>query len=66
MPRLIQVIESEIPRGAGTQEDPVRTVRQYHDVEGNFLAERDPAPPNLTVQEYLRRHTGNLTAEGPR
>lgn len=42
MPRLRQVIESQALRGAGTPDDPCRTVTQYHDVEGKLLAESDP------------------------
>ena len=41
MPRVIQVIESEVVRGAGSINDTVRTVRQYHSPEGDFLAEHD-------------------------
>ncbi len=57
MPRVIQVIESEVKRGAGHQlpdiYDPVnkvwitrklavcRLVTQYHTVDGKFLAEFD-------------------------
>lgn len=42
MPRVIQVIESDIRRGKGTEESEVRLVRQFHSVEGDLLAERDP------------------------
>lgn len=42
MPRLIQVIESEVSRGGGTgKDDPCRAVMQYYTVDGEFLAERD-------------------------
>lgn len=41
MPKMIQVIQSSITRGAGTKEDACRTVILYYDVEGNFLAEYD-------------------------
>ena len=41
MPRVIQVIQSDESRGEGTDEDICRTVIQYHDFEGNFLAEFD-------------------------
>lgn len=40
--RLIQVIETKAARGAGTDEQPVRIVRQYWTPEGEFLAEFDP------------------------
>lgn len=39
--RIIQVIETKAKRGMGTEKDPVRTVTQYWDFEGNFLAEMD-------------------------
>ena len=28
--------------GAGTEEDPVREITQYWDLEGNLLIEKDP------------------------
>ena len=40
--KLIQVIEVQAPRGAGTTEDPVRTVRQFWSTDGKLLAEDDP------------------------
>lgn len=39
--KVIQVIETKAIRGLGTEKDPVRTVTQYWDFEGNFLAEMD-------------------------
>lgn len=43
MPKVIQVIESEVKRGLGRSEnDPVRSVRQYHSLDGDMLAEDDP------------------------
>lgn len=42
MPRVLPVIESETPRGAGTAADRCRTVRQYHTLDGELLAENDP------------------------
>lgn len=44
MPRVIQVIESEELRGAGTRDAPYRRVRQYHTLNGDLLAEADPVP----------------------
>lgn len=41
LPRVIQVIESEINRGGGIEHDPIRNVRQYHTLEGEKLAEHD-------------------------
>lgn len=40
--KVIQVIETQAVRGVGTEEDPVRTVIQYWDFDGNCLAENDP------------------------
>ena len=42
MPKLIQVIESEVSRGDGTEFRPYRNVTQYHTPEGVLLAESDP------------------------
>ncbi len=39
--KIIQVIETKSLRGLGTEQDPVRDVIQYWDLEGNFLAEMD-------------------------
>lgn len=39
--KVIQVIETKAKRGLGTEKDPARTVTQYWDFEGNFLAEMD-------------------------
>jgi len=41
MPKVIQVIESELCRGTGKDDDPYRAVRQYHTLEGELLAEED-------------------------
>lgn len=43
MPKVIQVVESTITRGSGVITNPIRTVTQFHDFEGNFLGENDPA-----------------------
>ena len=45
-PRVIQVIESRITRGVGTQANPFRAVMQYHTLDGELLAERDTLPPS--------------------
>lgn len=59
LPKVIQVIESEISRGSGLQkneikfrggaaqhklkeDDEYRYVKQYHTLDGEFLAEVDP------------------------
>lgn len=41
MPKLIQCIQSEITRGLGTEDSPIRRVIQYHTPDGDFLAEYD-------------------------
>jgi len=58
MPRLIPVIESEIPRGKGLPGDPCRTVTQYHTPEGLILAERD----EWAEQERARQACGKAEA----
>lgn len=45
MPRVIEVIESGVCRGEGIDSDPCRIVVQYHTLEGELLAERDPYQP---------------------
>mgnify|MGYP006190396167 CR=1 FL=1 len=40
-PHVIHVIESFVCRGSGGLDDPTRTVRQYHTLRGEFLAEFD-------------------------
>jgi len=38
-PRVISVIVSLVSKGEGTVESPYYRVRQYHTLEGEFLAE---------------------------
>ncbi len=40
--RTMVVIEVERKRGCGTEEDPIRKVIQYWDLNGNLLTEHDP------------------------
>ena len=40
--RLIQVIETAAIAGRGTEDDPVRNVKQYWSTEGELLAVNDP------------------------
>lgn len=42
MARLLVVIEVDVKRGKGTDDDPVRIARQYWSPEGELLAEVDP------------------------
>lgn len=39
--KTIQVIVTESDRGSGTERDPVRRIKQYWDMDGNYLAEWD-------------------------
>lgn len=38
--RVIFVIETKSKQGIGTENDPIREVVQYWDVDGNLLAEK--------------------------
>jgi hypothetical protein len=38
---MLNVIEVSTLRGAGTEDDPVRTIRRYFADDGTFLAEHD-------------------------
>ena len=40
--RVIQVIETEVLRGNGTEADKCRMVKQYWNFDGKLLAENDP------------------------
>lgn len=39
--RVISVIETKSKQGVGTENDPIREVVQYWDIDGNLLAEKD-------------------------
>lgn len=43
--KVIAVIETEAIAGRGTEEDPVRSVKQYWSVTGELLAVNDPFSP---------------------
>ena len=49
--KVIQVIMTETVRGLGTEDDPVRPIRQYWSLEGEMLAFNDPA-----FEEQLFHH----------
>lgn len=40
--RVVVVIETESLRGAGTEDDQCRKIKQYWDFSGRLLAENDP------------------------
>ncbi len=52
--KVIEVIETKSLRGDGTEKDPVREVTQYWDLDGNFLAEIDPAIYLKSEPQQLR------------
>ena len=56
MPKVIQVIESEISRGGVPGDNNYRTVKQYHSPEGEFLAENDPENCPLTTSENVQAY----------
>lgn len=51
MPKVIQVIESDVYRG---KEDLGRRVMQYFDLDGGFLAERDEFSEEKSQEDYER------------
>ena len=51
-PQVIQVIKTVIPRGDG-KATRFRWVKQFHDFEGNFLGEDDPAICELCKKKGL-------------
>ncbi|KKL57922.1 hypothetical protein LCGC14_2230580 [marine sediment metagenome] len=48
MAKLVQVIQVETLRGAGTEDDVARLVTQYWSKDGVLLAENDPNYPMVT------------------
>ena len=40
--RMIKVIETRALRGNGEDDDPVRAVKQFWNLDGNLIAENDP------------------------
>lgn len=55
MAKLVQVIEVDMPRGAGTPSDPHRIVRQYYATNGELLAENDPVIPAMQLSPDQER-----------
>lgn len=55
-PSVIQVIQSQVKRGSGTDLNPLRIVTQYHAFDGTFLAELDPQLE--ADREELRQKVG--------
>lgn len=61
MPRVIQVIETDEPRGKGVDGDVFRRVRTYWTLEGEWLGEtRDPAPSVDRKYEQTARLAAQL------
>jgi hypothetical protein len=52
--RIISVIEVKAKRGLGIEEDPVREITQYWDLEGNLLTEIDPYPYVADDETYYQ------------
>jgi hypothetical protein len=46
--KVVQVIEVEHIRGGNADNEPLRPVKTYWDLKGNFLAEYDPMLDMLT------------------
>jgi hypothetical protein len=46
--KVVQVIEVEHIRGGTAENEPLRPVKTYWDLKGNFLAEYDPMMDMLT------------------
>jgi len=59
MARVMHVIETFDRRGRGTQDDPVRMVRQFWSLEGDLLMEHDPSS-DVDREELarFRKHYG--------
>ena len=38
---IVQMIKVTAARGTGIKEDPVRQIKQYWDLDGNLIAEKD-------------------------
>jgi hypothetical protein len=52
--RVFQVIETNIAvRGKGTQESPLRRIKQYWTLDGELLAEHDPHVPCCNDQGHV-------------
>jgi len=62
MPHVMKVIRSEINRGKGTEESVMRLVTQFHDLDGNFLAEYDQWRPEETDAEIMERRKKHAQA----
>ena len=65
MPRILEVIESHVPRGDGRR-TLLRAVTQYHTTAGDFLAEHDSIQPHedAFVVALLERSVETLR-DGP-
>lgn len=47
--KVVEVIRTETVVGTATESDPVRTVIQYWDFDGNLLSENDPNEDNTIL-----------------
>jgi hypothetical protein len=57
MAKVIQVIEVEVKRGKGIEDDPIRGVMQYWSLEGELLAESDPCLKIMPLKDRARSAT---------
>lgn len=48
--RVIRVIETRALKGSGTNNDPVRVVKQFWNFDGSLIAESDP----FIDEEYVK------------
>lgn len=54
MAKVIQVIETEVTRGKGVDDDPLRGVMQYWSLDGELLAESDPLVTDRPTPSIVR------------
>ena len=52
--KIVKVIEVTATKGMGTEDDPVREITQYWDLEGNLLTEIDPYPYVADDETYYQ------------
>lgn len=57
MAKVIQVIEVELKRGKGVEDDPIRGVLQYWSLDGDLLAENDPVVTDRPSETIIHGQT---------
>jgi ribosomal protein S27AE len=63
MSRQVVLIERVVKRGSGAPHDPVRKVREYYTVKGEFVTERDPQAPRWCMNGTWLMRDGSKVAE---